>query len=113
MPPIPPSPRPIPGVSAPAPGGGDRLSQLAESLGGMQGESAVTAADKIREALQLLREAVEMDPAIQPLVQQMLQPIVQGIPPGPPGGMQGPVPPTAGMPQGPMPFPMPPGGRPM
>ena len=57
MPPLPPSPRPVPGVSAPALGGGDRLSELAETMGGMQGESAVTAADKIRQAIQLLREA--------------------------------------------------------
>jgi hypothetical protein len=75
------------------------MSQLAEKLGGMKGNSTMSAAVKIREAMKLLREAGSMDPKIRPLIMAMMAPVTQGMPQGPASGMQGPVPPGGGMPQ--------------
>ena len=98
-PPPSPSPDEVPGVSEPSQGPGDQMSQLAEKLGGMQGNSTMSAAVKIREAMKLLREAGSMDPKIRPLIMAMMAPVTQGMPQGPASGMQGPVPPGGGMPQ--------------
>ena len=67
-----PSAPPIPGVSQPGQGGPDRLGDLARMVGGIQGNSQVTAMQHMQNALNELRQAAAADPKISELVQTML-----------------------------------------
>lgn len=107
MPPVPPgmsSMPPIPGVSRPADvGASDPMGQLAEKMGGVRADAAVSVAEELTGVVQKLMDLKSKDPRLEPLINAMLQPVLQGMPPQAGGGVQGPV--SQGMPG--------PGGPPM
>lgn len=83
----------IPGVSkTDAPNGGaDLMQMLAGKMSGQAPGPRLSAGDKVAQAVQLLREAAQMDLRIAPLLQNAIQLLVTG---GGPGGGPGQPPPS-------------------
>ena len=92
---------PIPGVSGTAPPPKDRITQLAELLGNVQGGDQASASQDFADGLSKMESAARKDPRLLPLFQKVMGVLNETTagPQGPPGGgLMGPQPPGAGMP---------------